>query len=76
MSSRFTYIVTLIVAAWTMVATAGVFSDFTARWLAFGSGAAIALLALIALTLHQTRRKRIVHALEPRANDREPVGYY
>ena len=59
-----------LVGAWEIVATVGIFSPGTERWLAFANGCGILALALGALTLHELTTERVVHSL--RVAEREP----
>jgi len=65
---------TAILGAWTVVASL-VFTGSVVTWLGFGSGAALAALAFIGLTLHELSTERVVHSIEVRAGaDRELSG--
>jgi hypothetical protein len=50
--------------AWEILATVGIFSPGTERWLAFANGCGILALALGALTLHELTTERVVHSLK------------
>lgn len=67
---------TALLAAWTIVATAGTFPDDTARWLVFASGLGHVGLSLISLIVHELTTERIVHHLEVegRGRRRMPVS--
>ena len=65
---------TALIAAWTIVATAGTFADDTARWFVFASGLGHAGLALVSLILHELTTERVVHHLEVEGRRRTRVG--
>lgn len=46
-------VLTAALAAWTVVATTGIFSDDTARWLVFSSGLGHVALALAGIITHE-----------------------
>lgn len=55
-------------AAWTVIATAGVFGDEVTRWIAFGSGVGYIVAAIGALGVHELNPARVVHVLEVRGD--------
>jgi hypothetical protein len=55
-------------AGWTVVATAGIFSAGTERWIAFASGLGYIVAALGALGIHEASSSRVVHVLEVRGD--------
>ena len=55
--------VSAVVAAWTTIATRA-FTTPTALWMAFAGGAALLMLSLRALALHETTVERVVQRLE------------
>jgi hypothetical protein len=59
-----------ILAAWTVIATAGIFSPDTERWIAFGSGLGYFVEALGALGVYELASSRVVHVLEVREDPR------
>jgi peptidoglycan/LPS O-acetylase OafA/YrhL len=54
-----------VVAAWSAVA-ALIFTGTTLAWLAFADSIAIAVVALVALMVHEVTTERVVHTLEVR----------
>ena len=55
-------------AGWTVIATTGIFSTGTARWIAFGSGLGYFFAALGAIGIHGASPARVVHVLEVRGD--------
>ncbi len=54
-----------VLGIWTVVASL-VFAGATVTWLGFASGAALLVLAIAGLTLHELSTERVVHSLEVR----------
>jgi hypothetical protein len=61
------------VSAWMIVASQ-VYSASTVDDITFASAIAVALLALIGLTDHELSAERVVHKLEVRSPEQEPVN--
>jgi len=59
-----------ILGVWTVVASLE-YVGSTLTWLGFASGAAMAALAVIGLTLHELSTERVVHSLDVTTADRE-----
>lgn len=56
--------------AWTIVASLE-FTGTVVTWLGFASGAALVVLALAGLTLHELMTERVVHSFEVHTTTRE-----
>jgi hypothetical protein len=63
---------TVILGAWTIVLSL-VFAPTTVVWLGFASAIAFVVLAFAGLTAHELTTERIVHSLDVRTREREPV---
>ena len=58
-------LLTAALAAWTVLATTGIFSDDTARWLVFASGLGHVALALAGIITHEAVTGRAAPARAP-----------
>ena len=63
---------TVALGAWTIILSL-VFAPTTIVWLGFASAIAFVALAFAGLTVHELTTERIVHSLDVRTREREPV---
>lgn len=62
-----------VAGGWIIVSSL-VFSSSTVVWLGFSAAAAVAVLAVVGLTLHELRDERALHAVDMRTNQTSPSG--
>jgi hypothetical protein len=62
-----------VAGAW-MIVSSLVFASSTVVWLGFGAAAAVALVAVVGLTLHELHDERALHAVDLRANQGSSSG--
>jgi hypothetical protein len=71
-ASVFVGLASAAVSAW-MILASQLYSPSTLDDVTFGSAIAVAVLALIGLTAHELTTERVVHRLEVRSHEPEPV---
>ena len=62
-----------LAGGWIIVSSL-VFASSTVVWLGFSAAAAVAVLAVAGLTLHELRDERVIRAVDMRTNQTSPSG--
>ena len=62
-----------VAGGWIIVSSL-VFATSTVVWLGFSAAAAVAVLGVVGLTLHELHDERVIHAVDMRTNQTSPSG--